>query len=201
MNASVHIIDDEDSIRDALEFLFASRGIRTVGWASGEAFLAAMPIDDCGCILLDVRMAGMSGPDVFDRLRLSGEEVPVIFLTGHADVPVAVQTLKAGAFDFVEKPFNDNHIVNLALAAMEARARIHETARARADLEARLATLSVREKDVMRLMLQGWLNKQVADTLDIAIRTVEVHRGRVLTKMGARNAVELGRMLGATEID
>lgn len=195
---AVHIVDDEETLRDSLAFLFASRGIETRLWASGEAFLAAWPQADCGCIILDVRMEGLSGPQVLDALvQAEGSTVilpPVIFLTGHADVPLAVQSLKNGAFDFLEKPFNDNQIVDLALRAMElhqSRASENDT---RAAISARFATLSGREEEVMALILQGKLNKQIADILGIAIRTVEVHRARVLQKTGARNSVELAQM-------
>ncbi|WP_225029112.1 response regulator transcription factor [Xinfangfangia pollutisoli] len=195
----IHIVDDDEGVRDALAFLLGSRGIASRSWASGEAFLEAQPVEDCSCLILDVRMAGLSGPEVFERLRDMGFGAPVIFLTGHADVPVAVRTLKAGAFDFLEKPFNDNQIVDLACTAM---AR-HEAARAeaagRAALATRRAGLSSREEEVMRLMLQGMLNKQIAAELGIAMRTVEVHRGRVLAKLGARNVAELALLLAGGE--
>lgn len=195
---SVHIVDDEEALRDGLAFLFASRGIATRTWPSGEAFLAAWPQPDCGCVILDVRMEGISGPQVADALSdAEGGAAalpPIIFLTGHADVPLAVQSLKRGAFDFLEKPFNDNQIVDLALQAMA----LHQSRAAentgRADLAARFASLSDREVEVMRLIVEGRLNKQIADRLGIAMRTVEVHRARVLQKTGARNSVELARM-------
>ncbi len=195
MTATIHIVDDEETVRDALSFLFATRGLAAQTWSSGEAFLEAMPLADCTCIILDVRMGGLSGPEVFERLRAMGCRAPVIFLTGHADVPVAVRTLKAGAADFVEKPFNDNQIVELALQAMATHEAQEAETLARQDLTDRLATLSAREDEVMRLMLQGQLNKQIAEALGIAMRTVEVHRGKVLAKMGARNAAELASML------
>ena len=198
---TVHIIDDEEALRDSLAFLFASRGIATRLWPSGEAFLAAWPQTDCGCIILDVRMEGISGPQLIDALfDTEGSAAalpPVIFLTGHADVPLAVQSLKRGAFDFLEKPFNDNQIVDLALQATA----LHHTRAAeltnRAELAARFATLSDREVEVMRLIVEGKLNKQIADQLGIAMRTVEVHRARVLQKTGARNSAELARMQAA----
>jgi two-component system response regulator DctR len=195
---AVHIVDDEEALRDSLGFLFASRAIPTRTWASAEAFLEAWPQPDCGCIILDVRMEGMSGPQLVDALVQAegGLAVlpPVIFLTGHADVPLAVQSLKGGAFDFLEKPFNDNQIVDLAVRAMalhEGRAQQNSN---RAGLAQRFATLSDRETEVMKLILEGQLNKQIADRLGIAIRTVEVHRARVLQKTGARNSVELAQM-------
>ena len=196
MTGTIHVVDDEEPIRDALGFLFESRGLAARGWASGEEFLSAQPLADCACVILDVRMGDLGGPEVFERLRAMGSRVPVIFLTGHADVPVAVRTLKAGAFDFVEKPFNDNQIVDLALKAIAVHEAAEAEAAARRDLETRRASLSGREEEVLRLMLQGQLNKQIADSLGIAMRTVEVHRGRVLAKMGMRNAVELAAVLG-----
>lgn len=191
MGSLIDIVDDEEAIRDALSFLLASRGVQTRTWASGEEFLAAQPLDDMTCIIMDVRMGALSGPEVYERLRIMGSEVPVIFLTGHADVPVAVRTLKAGAFDFVEKPFNDNQIVDLALNAIAAGQVVQAQAESRRDLQARRASLSAREVEVMDLMLTGAMNKQIADNLGIAMRTVEAHRGKVLTKMGVRNALEL----------
>jgi two-component system response regulator DctR len=195
---SVHIVDDEEALRDGLAFLFASRGIATRLWPSGESFLASWPQTDCGCIILDVRMEGLSGPQVLGALvETEGRAArlpPVIFLTGHADVPLAVQSLKSGAFDFLEKPFNDNQIVDLALRAMELhRSRAVETD-TRQTIAARFATLSAREIEVMDLILEGRLNKQIAERLGIAMRTVEVHRSRVLQKTGARNSVELSQM-------
>lgn len=197
MTGTIHIVDDEEAIRDALAFLFASRGLPAVGWSSGEAFLAAQPLEDCACLILDVRMQGMSGPEVFDRLRDQGSQTPVIFLTGHADVPIAVNALKAGAFDFVEKPFNDNQIVDRAREAMARFAENRDHHRTTEAIVGKLRSLSARELAVMDLMVQGRLNKQIAGDLGIAIRTVEVHRGRVLAKLGAANAAELTRMVVA----
>lgn len=200
---AVHVVDDEEVLRDSLAFLFASRGIATRLWPSGEAFLAAWPQADCGCIILDVRMEGMTGPQLVDALAQaeggSAALPPVIFLTGHADVPLAVQTLKGGAFDFLEKPFNDNQIVELALRAMDLHQSRATESTSRADLAARFASLSAREVDVMQLILEGQLNKQIADRLGISVRTVEVHRARVLQKTGARNSVELARLQARLE--
>lgn len=199
MGRMIHIVDDEEPIRDALIFLFASRGIEAQGWPSGEEFLAALPLEDCSCIILDVRMGDLSGPEVFERLRAQGSQVPVIFLTGHADVPVAVQTLKSGAFDFLEKPFNDNQIVDLAISAIESFEASVADQEARRDIAERRASLSPREEEVMQLILSGALNKQIADTLNIAMRTVEAHRGKILAKMGARNGIELAVRLRSDE--
>ncbi|MCU0829060.1 MAG: response regulator [Tabrizicola sp.] len=197
---AVHIVDDEEALRDSLCFLFASRGIGTRLWGAAEDFLASWPQPDCGCIILDVRMEGMSGPQLLDALvEVEGSSAvlpPVIFLTGHADVPLAVRSLKGGAFDFLEKPFNDNQIVELALRAMELHQNRASESNTRAELAARFDTLSDRETEVMHLILDGQMNKQIADRLSIAIRTVEVHRARVLQKTGARNSVELAQLWG-----
>lgn len=195
----IQIVDDEEAIRDALSFLFNSRGLATQSWASGEDFLAALPDLDCSCIILDVRMAGMSGLETFDGLRAQGCTASVIFLTGHADVPIAVQALKAGAFDFLEKPFNDNQIVDLALKAVSSHRSISDQANAQQDLANRRASLSPREEEVLALVLSGAMNKQIADRLNIAVRTVEVHRGRVLSKMGVRNAIELAALMASAQ--
>jgi two-component system response regulator DctR len=199
MTGCVHVVDDEAAIRDALAFLFASRGVTARGWPSGQAFLDALPLADCACIILDVRMEGLSGPQTFDGLRARGCAAPVIFLTGHADVPVAVQSLKAGAFDFIEKPFNDNQIVDAVLRAIETETARRLRSDQRQDLDQRLSTLSAREVEVMRLMLRGLLNKQICDALGIAMRTVEVHRSRVLSKMSVRNIAELAVLLRGWE--
>lgn len=201
MIQTVHIVDDEDAIRDSLSFLFASAGIDSVTWTSGEEFLAALPLTYCACVILDVRMHGLSGPEVFERIRAAGCNARVIFLTGHADVPVAVSTLKAGAFDFLEKPFNDNQLVELVRRAFESHASEQANSLSRRELNERLSSLSPRERDVMREMIDGQLNKQIADRLGIAMRTVEVHRSRVLAKLGAKNVAELAKFLSALNKD
>lgn len=190
----VHVVDDDAAIRDSLDWLFRSRGLTVRAWESGEAFLAAWTSETRGCIVLDVRMGGMSGLDVLDRLEELGSVLPVVVLTGHGDVPVAVQSLKKGAVDFLEKPFDGAALVERVLAALELEARRHATAAARA-VEERLASLSAREREVMDKMLDGLLNKQIADDLGIAMRTVEVHRARILEKFGVRSAVELAGRL------
>lgn len=193
----VHLVDDDEAIRDALSWLFQSRKVATLDYASAEEFLDAWRPDMTGCILLDLRMDGMSGLELFDRLREQGCRLPVIFLTGHGDVPVAVDALKKGAFDFVEKPFNDNELVDRVLAAFAVEAERRSKDAERSSLAARLATLSPRERAVMDQVLAGRLNKQIADELGISMRTVEVHRAHVFDKMGVRSAVELAQLLAA----
>lgn len=191
----VHIIDDDEAIRDALSWLLSSRGVAVQTWESAESFLAEYRADVRGCLLLDIRMGGMSGLELFDRLRAQACTLPVIFLTGHADVPMAVAALKQGARDFVEKPFNDNDLVDRLLEALAAEAEAHARSASKADRLTRLATLSSRERQVMDLILEGLMNKVIADRLGISMRTVEVHRARVLEKMGAKTAVDLARLV------
>ena len=192
---TVHVVDDDAAIRDALSFLLRSRGLRARGWDSGEAFLAAWSPDMAGCIVLDVRMDGMSGVEAFDQLFERGCAMPVLFLTGHGDVPLAVAALKKGAFDFVEKPFNDNHLVDRLLEALRSDEALRRAREAEAGLAGRLGQLTPREREVMDRILAGEFNKTIADGLAIAVRTVEVHRARVFEKMGVRSAVELARLV------
>ncbi len=192
----LHIVDDEDVIRDALEWLAQSRGLSARGYDGGQAFLDALGAQadpDGECILLDVRMPGMNGIAVFDQLVARGllARLPVIFLTGHGDVPMAVDSLKRGAFDFFEKPFNDNQLMD---RVEEALARSRDAAASGAVRE-RLATLSAREREVLDLILAGNMNKVVADKLGISMRTVEVHRAHIFDKMQVKTAVELAGLL------
>ncbi|MDD5249862.1 MAG: response regulator [Rhodocyclaceae bacterium] len=194
-DAIAHLVDDDEAIRDALGWLLRSRHVASRAWNSAEAFLADYRSDMRGCLVLDIRMQGMSGPELFDRLLARGCHMPTIFLTGHGDVPLAVGAIKKGAFDFIEKPFNDNELADRVIAAMRRDAeRFTQTASA-ATLEAKLALLTTREREVMERVLAGKFNKVIADELNIAMRTVEVHRSRVFEKMGVRSAVDLAQIL------
>jgi two-component system, LuxR family, response regulator DctR len=193
--AAAHIVDDDDAIRDALSWLLRSRGVAARTWESGEAFLAAFSDAMSGCAVLDVRMEGMSGVEVHDQLLARGSQMPVIFLTGHGDVPLAVGALKKGAFDFFEKPFNDNQLVDRILDALRADEAQRSARALAADVTARLALLTAREREVMERVVAGDHNKAIADALSIAVRTVEVHRSHVFEKMGVRSAVELAGLL------
>ena len=180
--ATVYIVDDDQGVRDALAWLLRSRRLTSECFDSAEAFDARISqpgsMREPSCVLLDVRMAGLSGLAMFEKLIGYGllPTLPVIFLTGHADVPTAVAAVKRGAFDFCEKPFSDNILVD----------RIEQ---------ALLDGLTERERDVLRLVVGGLPNKMVADQLDISVRTVEVHRARVFDKMGVKSAVELANLL------
>lgn len=192
---NVYLVDDDEAIRDSLSWLFQSCGITCQTYASAEDFLSAWNSERTGCVLLDIRMEGMSGPELFNLLRERGSTLPVIFLTGHGDVPMAVSTLKKGAFDFLEKPFDDNALVDVVIRAMEADARKQASQESQATVAGRLAQLTPREQEVMQLVLAGKFNKVIADELNISMRTVEVHRSRVFEKMGVRSAVELAQLL------
>lgn len=193
----VFIVDDDEAIRDALSWLLQSRGVEAEAFPSAEDFLRQWHPDTAGCLLLDIRMSGMSGLDLFDRLRAVQARLPVIFLTGHGDVPMAVGALKKGARDFVEKPFNDNDLVDRVIEALEWDAQRRAAEAAAADLTARLGQLTARERQVMDLVLAGKLNKVIADELGITMRTVEVHRAHVFEKMGVKTAVELAQLLSS----
>jgi two-component system response regulator DctR len=194
-HSKAYIVDDDEAIRDALIWLFKSRGVPAQAWASAEAFLADYRPDMDGCLIIDVRMDGMSGIELFDRLLDRNCRLPVIFLTGHGDIPLAVVALKKGAFDFVEKPFNDNELVDRVLKALEVdRARRSQQAN-QESVSSRLAQLTPREREVMERILAGKYNKVIADELQIAVRTVEVHRARIFEKMRVRSAVELAQLL------
>lgn len=190
-----HIIDDDEAIRDALQWLFKTRDIACAAWPSAETFLAAVQPDWRGCVVLDIRMDGMSGLECFDVLRSRGNQLPVVFITGHGDVPMAVSALKKGAFDFIEKPFNDSDLVDIVARALETDASRQQAAATREQVEARLASLTARETEVMELILAGKFNKVIADELSISMRTVEAHRSKVFDKMEVRSAVELAQLV------
>ena len=201
IDACVFIVDDDAGVRDALAWLLRTRRLPSQRFDSAEAFQklvegGALPNQPC-CLLLDVRMPGISGLALFDWLAERGLHVamPVLFLTGHADVPTAVDAVKRGAIDFCAKPFSDNALVDRieqALAQSAGRVSAHKET---ALLRNRLAELTERERDVMRLVVEGLPNKLIADSLDISVRTVEVHRARVFDKMEVKSAVELANML------
>ena len=201
LNATVFIVDDDASVRDALAWLLRSRRLLSEAFDGGEAFEAMLqagfvPGQPC-CLLLDVRMPGMSGLELFDKLvaRALVEVMPVIFLTGHADVPTAVHMVKRGAFDFCEKPFSDNALVDRIEQAISRSAEVLGARQEKQLLRSRLQELTERESDVMRLVVEGLSNKLIADQLDISVRTVEVHRARVFDKMEVKSAVELANLL------
>ncbi len=187
----VHIVDDDEAMRDSLKWLLESRGLQVELYASGEAFLAAFNDGFCGCLVLDVRMPGMNGIDLHGQLQARGSTLPVIFITGHGDVPMAVSALKKGAVDFIEKPFNDQDMLRLIESCLKQDRAAAARRAENASVAQRLKSLTQREREVLALIVAGKLNKQIADELGISIKTVEVHRSRVMEKMGASSVAEL----------
>lgn len=199
----VYLVDDEDVVRDALAWLLRSRRLLSEGFGSAEAFeeflgrqAAPWPAAP-SCLVLDVRMPGTSGLVLFETLAQKKllATLPVIFLTGHGDVPTAVAAVKRGAFDFVEKPFSNNALVDRVEQALAASAAALTERRAAGAVQRALAELTEREREVMRLVIDGKPNKLIADALAISVRTVEVHRARVFDKMNVKSAVELANLL------
>jgi two-component system response regulator DctR len=194
----VYLVDDEAVVRDALAFLLGSRGLLVYGFGSGQALLTHLaqstpPVR--GVFVLDVRMEPMSGLQLHEALLALKLHNPVLFLSGHGDIPMVVESLKKGAFDFLEKPYSDNTLVDRIEQALAVeRAMLLDDARV-AENQARLQSLSEREREVMARVAAGKLNKVIADELHIAIRTVEVHRARVFSKLGVRSAAELATWL------
>ena len=201
-DATVYVVDDDADVREALAWLLRSRRLLSECYRNAEEFDAEVLqkpqlVLRPSCLLLDMRMTGMSGLSLFNRMLEQGQIdiIPVIFLTGHADVPTAVDTVKRGAFDFCEKPFSDNALVDRVEQALARSAEHLAVLQARENVSARLSDLTDREKDVMRLVVEGVPNKLIADQLDISVRTVEVHRARVFDKMQVKSAVELANLL------
>lgn len=201
-DAKVFIVDDDAGVRDALGWLLRTRRLLSEAYESADAFQAEIaswskePDVPC-CLLLDVRMPGSSGLTLFEHLLTLPwkSALPVIFLSGHADVPTAVDAVKRGAFDFCEKPFSDNALVDRVEQALALSAQVQTERRALHSVQQRMESLTERERDVMDLVIEGLPNKLVADRLNISVRTVEVHRARVFDKMGVKSAVELTNAL------
>ena len=201
-DAKIYLVDDDVGVREALAWLLRTRRLISDGFDSAEDFLAGAAVarhepDVPCCVLLDVRMTGMSGLALFEKLRLLPWQaaMPIIFLSGHADVATAVAAVKRGAFDFCEKPFSDNALVDRVEQALRQSAAQLADRAVRRELQQRLDSLTERERDVMNLVVAGLPNKLVADQLQISVRTVEVHRSRVFDKMGVKSAVELANRL------
>lgn len=202
LDAKIYLVDDDAGVREALAWLLRTRRLVSDGYDSAESFLADAsvlqhePTAPC-CVLLDVRMPGMSGLAAFESLQAVPWSacLPVIFLSGHADVATAVDAVKRGAFDFCEKPFSDNALVDRVERALEQSAQVLAQRRVQRELQQRLESLTERERAVMDLVVAGLPNKLVADQLNISVRTVEVHRSRVFDKMGVKSAVELANAL------
>ncbi|MEY3201696.1 MAG: hypothetical protein RIR70_1246 [Pseudomonadota bacterium] len=195
----VYVVDDDEALRDSLVWLLEAEGHAVETFDSGEAFLEAAHDEMSGCVVLDVRMPGMSGLELYERLSSRGFALPVIFITGHGDVPMAVSALKKGATDFIEKPFNDRDMLRLIDQCLTSERENRDKRRRSADIQRRVDHLTQREREVLDLIIHGKLNKQIADELGISIKTVEVHRARVMEKMAAGSLAELVQNVMAAE--
>ena len=195
----IYLVDDDEALRDSLAWLLESQGFKVAAFASAEDFLKAWSPEFNGCVLLDVRMPGMSGLELHERLRAQYSTLPIIFITGHGDVPMAVAALKKGAVDFIEKPFNDTELLRLVSQCLVSEQEHRARRRQDAEVSRRLDQLTQREREVLDLIIAGKLNKQIADVLGISIKTVEVHRARVMEKMAAHSLAELVQNVMAIE--
>jgi RNA polymerase sigma factor (sigma-70 family) len=194
VKSTVFIVDDDEAVRDSLSWLMQSVGLSTETFPSADAFLQGFGEDRPGCLLLDIRMPGISGLELQSLLRERGFRLPLVVISGHADVPMAVRALKAGAFDFIEKPFNDQLLLDTVQRAIE-HDRQQRESHARVDVwRRRLDTLTPREREVLQLVVGGASNKQISSELGVSMKTVEAHRARVMDKLQADSLSELVRM-------
>jgi two-component system response regulator FixJ len=190
----VHIIDDDAAMRDSLAFLLDVNGFKPLVYDSADAFMGEIAGDTSGCVVSDIRMPGMNGIELVRKLKSRGSACPVILITGHGDVALAVEAMKSGATDFIEKPFDDAVLLGAIRSALDARPLTQGDSTAKKEAEARLAELSPRERDVLQGLVAGKINKVIAHDLSISPRTVEVYRANLMAKTGARSMSELMRI-------
>jgi FixJ family two-component response regulator len=191
---TVYIVDDDLGVRSSLRALFRSVGVASTAYASPQEFLAEVGPGGTGCLLLDVRMPGMSGLELQRVLTEAGVRLPVIFITGHGDVPMAVAAMRAGAVDFVEKPFNEQQLLERVAECLKMSVEAEQAERPRAEARARLGQLTVREREILDHLVEGKPSKRIATTLGISEKTVDVHRSNIMRKTGARSIAELVRL-------
>jgi two-component system, LuxR family, response regulator FixJ len=191
---TVFVVDDDQAMRNSLKWLIESVSMQVETFESANAFIQSYYPGRSGCLLLDVRMPGMSGLELQEYLLVNQIAIPVIIITGHGDVPMAVRAMKAGAVDFIEKPFNDELLLESIRQAMALDARQRDMQAQRAEIATRLARLTPREHEVMVMVTNGQANKEIANTLGVSSKTVEAHRARVMEKMEADSLAELVRM-------
>jgi two-component system, LuxR family, response regulator FixJ len=191
---TIHVIDDDAAMRDSLAFLLDVNGFRPLVYDSADAFVREITGDTPGCVVSDIRMPGMNGIELVRKLKSTGSACPVILITGHGDVSLAVEAMKAGAVDFIEKPFDDAVLLGAIQSALDARPADQGDSAAKKQAETRLAGLSPRERDVLQGLLAGKINKVIAYDLSISPRTVEVYRANLMAKTGARSMSELMRI-------
>lgn len=200
-DVTIFIVDDDEAARDSLAILLESADYRVEAFASGRSFLERVPTTQNGCALVDIRMPEIGGLELQDALKERAIEIPIVFVTGHADVPVAVRAMRAGAIDFVEKPFTAEVILDAVERALEQAALLHERTATATTARSRLEQLTEREREVFEQLVEGHPNKVIAAKLDISPRTVEIHRSRVMDKTGARSLSDLVRMAIAVNPD
>jgi FixJ family two-component response regulator len=193
----IFIVDDDEAVRTALNSLFKSVGLNACLFGSAGELLRSKLPDVVSCIVLDVRMPGLSGLDFQAELAMAGISIPIIFMTGHGDIPMSVRAMKAGAVDFLTKPFRDQDMLDAVAKALERDRRRREAKRQLSDLQSRFESLTPREREVMALVATGLMNKQIAGELGVSEITVKIHRGHVMRKMGARSLADLVRMVEA----
>jgi two-component system, LuxR family, response regulator FixJ len=191
----VFVVDDDSGVRSSIRILLKSVGINTTAFASAREFLAAYDHSQPGCLVLDIRMPGMSGMELQLELNRLGAVIPVVFITGHGDVPMAVEAMQQGAFDFLQKPFRDQDLIHRIQEALERDAAHRDALRQRDVIRTRLESLTPREREVLELLASGKQNKVMAAELGLSQRTVEIHRANVMDKMQARSVAQLVRML------
>ncbi len=194
-DAVVMVVDDDAGVRNAMRTLLKSVGLASELHASAQDFLSHYDAAQPGCVLLDIRMPGMSGLELQQELNLRGATIPVIFMTGHGDIPMAVEAMQHGAFDFLQKPFRDQDLLDRIRRALVRDAKLRESLGEHARIRAHLDSLTDREREVLDLLVQGKQNKAIAQVLDVSPRTIEIHRARVMEKMDAQSVAELVRMM------
>jgi two-component system, LuxR family, response regulator FixJ len=190
----VYVIDDDDAMRDSLDFLLGAADFQVTLFESAQKFIDALPALDCGCVVSDVRMPGIDGIELLKHLKAGANLFPVVIMTGHGDVPLAVEAMKLGAMDFLEKPFEDDRLIGMIEAALKQAALGVKSEAVTLDIQSRIASLSPRERQVMDGLVAGLSNKLIAREYDISPRTIEVYRANVMTKMQAASLSELVRL-------
>ena len=196
----IYVVDDDASVREALRNLFRSVGLRVEVFGSGSEFLDRRHPDVTGCLILDIRLPRLSGLDFQVELAKAGIHIPIIFMTGHGDIPMTVRAMKAGAIDFLTKPFRDQDMLDAVTAAIERDRTSRNEARILAGLHAHFATLTAREREIMALVTSGLMNKQIAAEIGIAEITVKIHRGQIMRKMSAKSLADLVKMAQALDL-
>lgn len=188
---TVYVVDDDEAVRDSLQWLLEGKDFRVRCFESAESFLTRFDPREVACLIADIRMGGMSGMELQDRLIERQSPLPIVFITGHGDVPMAVESMKKGALDFIQKPFDENQLVNLVERMLETARDLFAEHQQAANREALLGKLTTRESQVLERIVAGRLNKQIADDLGISIKTVEAHRANIMEKLGANTVADL----------